>query len=293
MTVSQPGMPTGFSVLDQALAQRGWPIAGLADVRLPAIGIGELRLLAPALRRLAQAGRTVALLVPPSFSYAPQLIQQGIDLKHVRAIRHERPLEGLDGLEPLLRSACFGAIVAWLPAGATASRDELRRLQLAARLCHCPAILFRGPEAGPADIDPAPLSIAQVQLQVEAPRNDTIRVRPLGVQYNATRGNAPEPFTLSLPPVAVRRRQPAGAGQDGGISGGSARVSAGSPASEAAATGTSFGAALGNSVSSLIAAISPRRPDAPRGSWPFRQRRRTPDTPALPLPVRGGMARPC
>ena len=44
---------TGYPTLDGLLADRGWPKAGLVELLSPRIGIGELRLLGPALAALS------------------------------------------------------------------------------------------------------------------------------------------------------------------------------------------------------------------------------------------------
>jgi protein ImuA len=41
-------LATGFSELDQALPNRGWPWGSVVELLLPAMGIGEVRLLLPA-----------------------------------------------------------------------------------------------------------------------------------------------------------------------------------------------------------------------------------------------------
>ena len=46
---------TGFAALDDALHDGGWPAAGLMELLCAGHGIGELRLLMPALARLSQA----------------------------------------------------------------------------------------------------------------------------------------------------------------------------------------------------------------------------------------------
>ena len=43
------GVGTGFAELDQALPTRGWPRAALTELAVPYWGLGELRLLLPAM----------------------------------------------------------------------------------------------------------------------------------------------------------------------------------------------------------------------------------------------------
>ena len=50
---SARAVSTGYPPLDGLLADRGWPKAGLIELLSPRIGIGELRLLGPALAALS------------------------------------------------------------------------------------------------------------------------------------------------------------------------------------------------------------------------------------------------
>src|SRR5699024_2131956 len=49
------GQPTGHAALDAVLPAGGWPEAALSEILVPADGVGELRLLWPALARLSRA----------------------------------------------------------------------------------------------------------------------------------------------------------------------------------------------------------------------------------------------
>ena len=59
------GVSTGFPELDQVLPARGWPGAGLAEVVVPYWGLGELRLLLPAMVRLNREKRQIVWIAPP------------------------------------------------------------------------------------------------------------------------------------------------------------------------------------------------------------------------------------
>ena len=76
-------VPTGFRALDARLPGGGWPLATLIELLVPAAGVGEIRLLLPALRRLTTAvgeePRWVAWLAPPHLPYAPALADAGLD----------------------------------------------------------------------------------------------------------------------------------------------------------------------------------------------------------------------
>ena len=76
-------VPTGFRTLDARLPGGGWPLSTLIELLVPAAGVGEIRLLLPALRTLAKADggepRWIAWLAPPHLPYAPALADAGLD----------------------------------------------------------------------------------------------------------------------------------------------------------------------------------------------------------------------
>ncbi|MEK9720890.1 MAG: translesion DNA synthesis-associated protein ImuA, partial [Quisquiliibacterium sp.] len=123
-------LPSGFPDLDAQLPGGGWPKGMLTELIAPESGIGEFRLLVPVLRQLTRAGKIVILLGPPHTPYAPALLSFGINLDHLLVVRAPHPADRLWALEQTLRSASFGALLAWLPQEKTRP-DHLRRLQLA------------------------------------------------------------------------------------------------------------------------------------------------------------------
>ena len=83
----QPGIDTGYADLDALLPGSGWPSNGLVEFLLPCTGIGELRMLAPALKTLSQTeNRWVAWVNPPFVPYAPALESVGIDISKILLI---------------------------------------------------------------------------------------------------------------------------------------------------------------------------------------------------------------
>src|SRR5687767_4627719 len=79
-------VPTGWAALDAALPGGGWPAAALTEVLLPADGVGELRLVWPALARLAEDG-VVAVVAPPYRPHAPAWEAAGIRPDAVQVIQ--------------------------------------------------------------------------------------------------------------------------------------------------------------------------------------------------------------
>lgn len=210
--------PSGFAVLDGVLPGGGWPSATLTELLLPHPGVGELRLLAPALVRMQQQQRSLMWFDPPAEPCAWALQALGLDVQQLVLVRSRAPglpasaraarsrhkpaqalgprgasraeaPDALWALEHALKSGHVGAVLAWLPARLPA--DALRRLQLAAQGHDGPAFLLR-PEEAAARASPAPL---RLQLSVAAP--DWLRLALL------KRRGPPlaSPLVLELPPV--------------------------------------------------------------------------------------------
>jgi len=124
-----PGVPTGWHDLDGRLPGGGWPRGALTELHVPALGVGELSLLAPALAQLSQEARWLAFVDPPELPYAPALAQRGIALERVLVLRTRNARDARWSVEQLVRSGTASAVLAWLPDG-----DErvLRRVHAAA-----------------------------------------------------------------------------------------------------------------------------------------------------------------
>ncbi|MEN9793807.1 MAG: hypothetical protein RJA17_347 [Pseudomonadota bacterium] len=150
-------VPSGHARLDAQLPGGGWPPGCLTELMVRALGVGEWRLLAPALQRLAQTGRHILLLAPPHIPYAPALAALGLPTEQFLVVRARHAADRLWALEQSLRSNRFGALVAWLDA--TTKPEALRRFQLAARAAQGPVFLFRPFEAQEQP-SPAPLRLA-------------------------------------------------------------------------------------------------------------------------------------
>lgn len=204
---------TGFAELDALLPGGGWPRRVVSELLLPHAGIGELRLLAPALRQVAHAGRVVMLFDPPAEPCAPGWAQLGIEVEQLVIVQARSGVRGaarerlpsadvLWAVEQALKSGHVGAVLAWLPA--RLRTDVLRRLQLAAQAHDGPAFLLR---EWTAQQRPSP---APLRLALQPAGGDGLMVRVL-----KRRGPAvPAPLRLSLPPVltdvALDRLEPPG-----------------------------------------------------------------------------------
>jgi cell division inhibitor SulA/protein ImuA len=148
-------VPTGFRRLDERLPGGGWPLSRLVEILVPTAGVGEIRLLIPALRALSAAQpdepRWIAWLGPPHLPYAPALADAGLDPARTLVIRPRAGLDLLWAMEQALRSGTCAAVLGWVGA---ASNQALRRLSLAAGEGQSIGFLFRPPchrsEASPA-----------------------------------------------------------------------------------------------------------------------------------------------
>lgn len=186
--------PTGFSPLDEELPGGGWPHRALTELLLSHPGVGEMRLMAPALSAQVRSGRTVMWFDPPTLPCVQALEQLGVDARRLVVV-HGRdglrgaqrrhllaPAEVLWALEQALRSGHVGLVVAWLPEGLRA--EALRRLQLAAQSHDGPVFLLRAmvsrlkPSAAPLRVALSPAGPQAVSLQL-LKRRGPARSRPL------------------------------------------------------------------------------------------------------------------
>ena len=231
-----PGRVTasGFDALDAELPGGGWPHGVLTELLLAQPGVGELRLLAPALAAVAplgDPGRCVMLFDPPASLSAWALLQCGLDSRHWLVVQSRAgqgpapspvplgraaPAPGLQqgvprsanrlapllpsadllwALEQSLKSGHVGAILAWLPIKLGA--DALRRLQIAAQAQDGPVFVFRDAQAR-SQPSPAPL-----RLLLQAAGVDGLSLRLL-----KRRGpSLAQPLRLALPSALTPRQQ--------------------------------------------------------------------------------------
>ena len=147
-----PGLPSGYEALDRHLPGGGWPQCSLTEILVEHYGIGELRLLMPALARLSAENNAgdysepgwIAWVAPPFQPYPPALQQWGIELSRMLIVRPKHDSEVLWSAEQALASGTCAAVLLW-PA---AFDDQAgRRLQLAAEKGGSWAIAFRPPAA--------------------------------------------------------------------------------------------------------------------------------------------------
>ncbi|MDM5181907.1 translesion DNA synthesis-associated protein ImuA [Massilia sp. DJPM01] len=176
---------TGHAVLSKQLPNGGWPTGTLVDLLVQQPGIGEIRLLAPALRKVAH--KSVVFLQPP---HAPQAIAlAGMGLAPSQLIwliwlKSATSSDALWAAEQVLRSGSCGALLFW----STHVRPEsLRRLHLAAQARETLFFALR-PLAASQDASPAPLRLS-------------LRPAPGGIEIGFLKRRGPqrdEPLFLPL-----------------------------------------------------------------------------------------------
>lgn len=164
---------SGWTELDAVLPGGGWQAGTIVELMAAATGIGELRLLLPALARITGAGRHVTLIAPPYIPFAPALSQHGVRLERLLVIHAQRAEDILWAAEQSLRCRSFGAVLAW-PALTIRDRD-IRRLQLAAEAGGSTGFLYRCVEAA-RESSPAALRL-KLQRVESALQIDVVKCR--------------------------------------------------------------------------------------------------------------------
>src|SRR5215472_16101500 len=152
---SEQTVPSGFVALDRALPGGGWPQGALTELLLDEEGIGELRLLLPALAHLAQADESIVLVAPPHLPHAPAFVAAGISPARVILIAAAEDKHRWWAAEQVLRADSAGALLFW---PGSLGEQRLRRLQVAAQEGETLAFVFAS-TARAVQPSPAPLRI--------------------------------------------------------------------------------------------------------------------------------------
>ena len=183
---------TGYPALSGQLPGGGWPTGTLVDVLQQQAGIGEIRLLKPAL--LSVAKRKVVLLQPPHAPQALALAEMGVEPAQLVWLRASRSTDALWAAEQVLRSGSCGALLFWQQ---NVRGESLRRLHLAAQSGETLFFMMR-PLASAQDASPAPLRLS---LRPAAGGLEIGFVKRRGPQRDA-------PLFLPLTPSLLQRHAP-------------------------------------------------------------------------------------
>lgn len=193
-------VPSGYAALDALLPGEGWPAGSLTELLVEHGGIGEMRLVAPALQTLtARDSKHVVLVAPPWQPYACALKAWGIALERVVWVR-AREEEAAWAAEQALKQEGMGAVLVWL---AKARPDAVRRLQVVAQDSRALAFLVR-PARARSQSSAAPLRIAcEPLLPPDAEtidRHRWLQEAALSVDVFKRRGPPPaRPLFVTLP----------------------------------------------------------------------------------------------
>ncbi|HEY4803151.1 MAG TPA: translesion DNA synthesis-associated protein ImuA [Paraburkholderia sp.] len=197
---SERTVPSGHAALDAQLPGAGWPSGSLTELLVEQGGVGEMRLVAPALRALtAQAGRHVLLVAPPWRPYACALKTWGLALERVIWVRAAEN-EAAWVAEQALKQEGIGAVLLWQT---KARADAVRRLQVAAQDSQALAFLVR-PLAARNQSSPAPLRMTCSPVPPPADANlnrrQWMQLAALSVDIFKRRGPPPaQPLVITLP----------------------------------------------------------------------------------------------
>ncbi|HYS63573.1 MAG TPA: translesion DNA synthesis-associated protein ImuA [Paraburkholderia sp.] len=198
------GVSSGYAALDQLLPAQGWSAGGLTELLIEHGGVGEVRLLAHALRHLTvQAERHVMLVAPPYQPCAAALRAWGVDVERVLWVRSNED-QALWAAAQALKQDGIGAVLVWLP---NARADKVRRLQVAAQESTSLAFLIRPVEAA-TQSSPAPLRmVCEPLLPANAQTiNRRQWLQEIGLSINIFKRRGPplaEPLRLILPLQSV------------------------------------------------------------------------------------------
>lgn len=144
---------TGHDTINAQLHNRGWPLGTINEFGLKQHGIGELRLLLPALKELQgvlpeatiqtrSRQKQVILIAPPYLPFSSALNKENIDLESLTIVKTETLKDSLWATEQSLSANCCAAVICWTGTHKIHNND-LRRLQLASEKSQSWGVLFR------------------------------------------------------------------------------------------------------------------------------------------------------
>lgn len=134
-------LKTGFPQLDQLIQAGGWPIGISTELLLSESGIGELRLLLPALQQQQTQGHSV--WINPAFQpFAPSLTAQKIDISKLWLIKAHNLHDVLWSCEQALLNKACNTVFCWLGDHRVQGKD-LKKLNLAAQDSQTWLVFFR------------------------------------------------------------------------------------------------------------------------------------------------------
>ncbi|MEX3815738.1 translesion DNA synthesis-associated protein ImuA [Paraburkholderia sp. BR13439] len=178
---------TGYPALSAELPGGGWPVGALVDLLVQQAGVGELRLLRPALS--AAGERPVVFVQPPHTPDGLGLSYIGLSIGQVLRVKAQKTADALWSAEQILRARSCSALIFWTQ---YAQASSLRRLHLAAQSSETLFVMVR-PLAAAQDSSPALLRLA-------------LRPSADGLTVDIVKRRGPsraEPLSIPLQPTPV------------------------------------------------------------------------------------------
>lgn len=176
-------LASGYSQLDNKL-HGGWPDKGIIELQSDGMGIGEIRLLFPALKQLKAKEQLYAWIAPPGRLNGQALANAGLPLANTLIATDVSDKEAFWLAEKSLRSGCCAAVILWCD---ELEPNQAKRLQLAAKEGHSLGFIIRRQSNVEQSL---PVSI---RMSTSASKQ--------GLQINIHKrlgGNAAPPFTLDM-----------------------------------------------------------------------------------------------
>lgn len=191
---------TGHAPLSSQLPGGGWPVGTLVELLQQQPGIGEMRLLQPALA--ATGKRRIMMVQPPHVPNSIALAAMGLNPSQVTWVQPDRTADALWAAEQVLRNGGCHALLFW---PGHIRNESLRRLSLAAAAGESLFFLFR-PLAAAQDPSPALLRLgvrpARGGVEIDflkrrGPQRETALFLPLSPSF--VHRHAPVDRTISTP----------------------------------------------------------------------------------------------
>ena len=174
---------SGYQQLDHKLGG-GWPDKGIIELQAQTIGIGEVRLLLPALLHLSQQKLLYVWIAPPGRLNAQALAQAGLPLDNMLVATNVDEKEAFWLSEKCLSSGCCAAVILWTQ---DFEPNQAKRLQLAAKEGSSLGFVIRPP------------STIEQSLPISVRMKATANKQGLQLQINKRLGGYPvSPFTLDM-----------------------------------------------------------------------------------------------
>ncbi|SIT50058.1 conserved hypothetical protein [Paraburkholderia piptadeniae] len=178
---------TGYPALSRELPGGGWPLAALVDLLVQHPGVGELRLLRPALSATSKG--TIAFVNAPHQPDGLGLYHIGVPIDRVVLVKAATTADALWSVEQLLRAGTCTSVIFW---ALHVKNSSLRRLHLAAQSAESLFVMVR-PFATAQDASPAILRL-------------TLRPTSEGLIVDIVKRRGPtlgEPISVALQPTPV------------------------------------------------------------------------------------------